>query len=121
MNRILPISFGRVIRVHAPENIVQEVANIANNNKSDELSKEIRKVLSNEDNVKYVRPFFVNKDEAYLLSGDDAIYETTCNIKNRNFSQYYYKMVQYVKRNKEDKEMTVAHNGKNVKAIDMTI
>ncbi len=70
---ITPLSFGRIVKVNAPINIAQKVADIANWNKKHPLSRNVGNIFcdSGENDVVAFSPT-KNKNVSYLFSGADA-------------------------------------------------
>lgn len=70
---ITPLSFGRIVKVNAPLNIAQKVADIANWDKNHLLSKSVGNIFcdSGEEDVIAFNPT-KNESVSYLFSGADA-------------------------------------------------
>ena len=120
MSTVAPITFGRVLKVNAPESIVNKIVNIANSDQNSGLAKDIKRAFSDKGQSK-VRKYKVSKNEIYIISGEDARVDDVNYMKSKSDSAYHELMYSYVRLHRDRKEMTVAHNGKTVKAIDITI
>lgn len=118
--QISPVSFGKVVKVQAPMCIVQELADLANGRKQTPLVHDLKTIF---DDRKYgiVRPFSINGIDNYLLSGKDAKYyakhyevSTTYDMLKKHMEC----VNRYAAQNMSG-YMTVAHDGKTPKAIDI--
>lgn len=70
---ITPLSFGRIVKVNAPLNIAEKVADIANSRNKHPLSRITKNIFldSGEKDVVAFNPT-ENKSISYLFSGSDA-------------------------------------------------
>ncbi len=118
--QISPISFGKVIKVEAPENIVKKIVFLANeDNKESRLSCDLNAIFNDKKEGPVKSCNSVNG--SYLVSGKDISF---IEKKVREYAatpmKCYNFVSSYLLHNTEG-IMTVAHDGKTVKAIDMII
>jgi len=113
--QISPVNFGRIIKVNAPENIVQKVCDLANDEFSgDSLRQDIKKVFPDRFQNG------VQRYKQYLLSGEES---KTANLYYLVLptKESYEKSMNLLVQNSLSGEMTVAHNGHRVKAVDIIV
>ncbi len=68
--KINPVSFGKIVKVKAPESVARNIASIANGNGGKKLDKQVKQIF---DDVEYGRALNCTADgENYVLSGEDA-------------------------------------------------
>lgn len=118
--QISPVSFGKVVKVQAPMCIVQELADLANGRKQTPLVHDLKTIF---DDRKYgqVRSFSRNGIDNYLLSGkESAFYDKHYKMStNLELLNNHMKLVNAYAAQHTDSFMTVAHDGKTPKAIDI--
>ena len=126
MSRVSPISFGRVIRVHAPANIAKNIGEIANGWRHSKISDEIKKIFPDKEQgwgrVIQANVWNNGHFDSYLISGNDATNVIDFQKSPHGSSSDYRQFIdKYIAKHKDKREMTVAHNGYTIKAIDMTL
>ena len=108
---ISPVSFGKVIKVNAPEAVVDELADIANSKEKTRLARDLKALFNDRKNGKVQR--YSNGIDTFLLSGIDSKYldREYARYTNYNLANQYFQRMNYYTIHNVEGAMEVKYDG----------